>query len=208
MRQQIMDQQHSMNTPSYPMMAQQQQQQQQQQQPQAQIDAGGRSFMTQDHPTQQQMYDSVRGNMPSASFGNVSHSAPYNNMRPGPPANVTITAVSTSLPSSLSTSGLSFSVAPQPTAVDGSTVTAHYGAPGQQRSPYNVQNYPTSTAAAAASLPASSQVRMYALCSDGISICIIYKTSAVCYVKPVVVEEGGGGRGLEPPPTSKEPLQK
>ena len=148
----MMDQQHSMNAPSYPMMAQQQQQQQQ---PQTQIDAGGRSFMTQDHPTQQQMYDSVRSNMPSASFSNVSHSAPY--MRPGPPANVTITAASTSLPSSLSTSGLSFSVAPQPTAVDGSTVTAHYGTSGQQRSPYNVQNYPTSTATAA-SLPATTQV--------------------------------------------------
>lgn len=152
MRQQIMDQQHSMNTPSYPMIAQQQQQQ-----AQTQIDAGGRSFMTQDHPTQQQMYDSVRSNIPSASFSNVSHSAPY--MRPGPPANVTITAVSTSLPSSLSTSGLSFSVAPQPTAVDGSTVTAHYGASGQQRSPYNLQNYPTSsTTATAASLPATTQV--------------------------------------------------
>ena len=112
--------------------------------------------MTQDHPAQQQMYDGVRSNMPSASFGNASHSAPY--MRPGPPANVTITAVSTSLPSSLSTAGLSFSVAPQPTAVDGSTVTAHYGASGQQRPPYNVQNYPTSTAATAVSLPASSQV--------------------------------------------------
>ena len=53
MRQQMMDQQHSMNAPSYPMMAQQQQQQQQ---PQTQIDAGGRPFMTQEKPLYQKYF--------------------------------------------------------------------------------------------------------------------------------------------------------
>ena len=156
-RHQMMDQQHSINAPSYPMMPQQQQQQPQ---PQTQIDLGNRSLMTQDHPSQQQVYDGGRSNITSV-FGSVSHSVPY--VKSGPPANVTITAVSTSLPSSLSTSGLSFSVAPQPTVVDGSTVTAHYGASGQQRPPYSVQNYPTSTAVSAAvvSLPAVSQVSLY-----------------------------------------------
>lgn len=156
MRQQMLDQQHSMNAPSYPMMPQQQPPQQQ---PQTLIDPGTRPFMTHDHPPQQQMYDSGRSNMTSASFANVPYSATLY-MKSGPAANITITTVSSSLPSSLPSSGLSFSVAPQPTAVDGSTVTAHYGASGQQRSPYNVQNYPTSTTAAA-SLPATSQVNVH-----------------------------------------------
>ena len=163
MRQQIMDQQHSMNVPSYPAMMpqqpvqqqQQQQQQQHQQQPQTQIDSGTRSFITLDHPPQQQIYDGGRRKMAPTSFANAPHPA-MAYATSGPPANVTITAVSSSLPSSLLTSGLSFSVAPQPTAVDGSTVTAHYGPSGQQRPPYNVQNYPTSTTPT--SLPPNSQV--------------------------------------------------
>ena len=153
MRQQMMDQQHSINAPSYPPMMSQQPMQQPQ--TQTQIDPGGRSFMTHNHPPQQQMYDSVRSNMVSTSFANVSHSA-MAYAKSGPPANVTITAASSSLPSSLLTSGLSFSVAPQPTAVDGSTVTAHYGPSGQQRPPYNVQSYPTSSTST--SLPPTSQV--------------------------------------------------
>jgi len=50
-----------------------------------------------------------------------------------------------SMSSTVQTSVPSFSVAPQPMPVDGSTVTAHYGpSAAQQRPSFGVHNYPAS----------------------------------------------------------------
>jgi len=139
------------HAPSYPMMPQQSQQQ-------PHLDQN-RTFLSQhsqDQSQQQlqqqqqqqhQMFDSVhgaRGNMVSGSLG-VSHSAGLMKQQ-GPTANINVmggpTSTVGSMSSTMQTSVPSFSVAPQPMPVDGSTVTAHYGpsAP-QQRS---LHNYPTS----------------------------------------------------------------
>jgi len=66
----------------------------------------------------------------------------------GPSANINVMGgpASTvgSMSSTMQTSVPSFSVAPQPMPVDGSTVTAHYGpSTAQQRPPFGVHSYTT-----------------------------------------------------------------
>ena len=105
---------------------------------------------------------SARSNMASGSLG--AHSTGL--MKQGPTANInTMGGPATtvgSMSSTMQASVPSFSVAPQPMPVDGSTVTAHYGpSTAQQRPPFGIHNYPTS----GTSLPASQVCTHVQYCS-------------------------------------------